>query len=303
MLAFVNIARYARNDPRGFFVTGAANYTFAMVVAAAWALATRGGISLEPAAVIFGSFQGVTFQVMYLVLFVLMGLGGLAISTTINRMAILVPTIYAILVWGEQPTPERYLGIAAIVLATPLLGLDAQRYAVSTNQGGWLLPAMVLLSFGLLGGSEIGAKWFVEARGAAEPADYAFWLFAAATVSSLFTWPLANRMARREWDRARRPGTAPTPFSVQINPRSIGFGMALGAFNWGQLIALVTALTLFDASFVFPFATASMLVVISVIDYFFWGQRFSAAAVTGLTVAGAGVLLINLDVGLSGLLQ
>ncbi len=297
VLTFVNIARYARNDPRGFFVTGATNYSFAMVVAAAWALATRGGISLEPAAIIFGAFQGFTYQVMYLVLFVLMGLGGLAISTTINRMAILVPTIYAILVWGEQPTPERYLGIAAIVLATPLLGLDAQRYAVRTKQGGWLLPAMILISFALLGGSEIGAKWFVEARGASDPVDYAFWLFAAATICSLFTWPLANRMARREWERNKRPGQAPTPFKVQVNLRSIGFGMALGVAHWGQVLALISALTVFDASFVFPFATASMLVLISVIDYVFWGQRFSPVTVTGLVVAGFGVILINLNLG------
>ena len=302
MLAFVNIARYARNDPRGFFVTGATNYTAAAVIAAIWAFATGGGISLDPPAVIFGAFQGFTYQVMYLVLFVLIGLGGLAISTTINRMAILVPTVVAILVWGEQPTPERYMGIAAIVVATPLLGLDAQRFAVRTNQGGWLMPLMILLSFALLGGSEVGAKWFVEARGASDPADYAFWLFLTASLFSLITWPLANRMARREWERTRRPGAAPTPYRVQVNPRSIGFGILLGAANWGQAVALITALTVFDASFVFPFATASILVLIAIIDYSFWGQRFSRAALFGLLIAGAGVLLINLDLGLAGLL-
>ncbi len=302
MLAFVNIARYARNDPRGFFVAGATNYSAAMVIAAIWAFTVRGGISFDPPAVIFGAFQGITYQVMYLVLFVLIGLGGLAISTTINRMAILVPTLVAILVWGEQPTPERYLGIAAIVLATPLLGLDAQRYALRTNQGGWLMPAMILISFALLGGSEVGAKWFVEARTQSHPADYAFWLFAAASVCSLFTWPLANRMARRDWDRSQRPGAAPTPFRVQVNPRSLGFGVALGTANWGQAVALITALTIFDASFVFPFATASILVLIGIIDYVFWRQRFSPAAIAGLVVAAVGVLLINLDFGLSGLL-
>ena len=57
MVAFVNIARYARNDPRGFFVTGAVGYCSAAVIAAIWSLALHGGISLELPAVLFGAFQ------------------------------------------------------------------------------------------------------------------------------------------------------------------------------------------------------------------------------------------------------
>ena len=162
MVAFVNIARYARNDPRGFFVTGATNYSAAMVIAAIWALTVRGGISLDPPAILFGAFQGITYQIMYLVVFVMVGLGGMAVSSTINRLAILVPIVGAILIWGEQPSPERYLGIAAIVLAVPLLGLEAQRRARRAQRGNWLIPLMILISFSLLGGADLGAKWFVE---------------------------------------------------------------------------------------------------------------------------------------------
>ena len=300
MIAFVNIARYARNDPRGFFVTGATGYTAAAVIAAAWSLAVHGAISLELPAVLLGAYQGFAYQFMYLVVFVMVGLGGMAVTSTINRMTILVPTAGAILVWGEHPTPERYLGIVAIFLALPLLGLQAQRRAVQARMGSWLMPLMILFSFVLLGGAEFGAKWFVEARQSASPSDYTFWLFAAASVSSLFTWPLANRMARREWDRAAPLRLAPAPFRLQVNPRSIGFGIGLGAANWGQATALVNALTVFDASFVFPLVSASFVILVSVTDFVFWRQRFAPLTLLGLAVAAAGVVLINLDIGMGG---
>ncbi len=300
MVAFVNIARYARNDPRGFFVTGAVGYCSAAVIAAIWSLTLHGGISLELPAVLFGAFQGFAFQFMYLVVFVMVGLGGMAVTSTINRMTILVPTVGAILIWAEQPTPERYLGIAAIFLALPLLGLQAQRRAVQAKMGSWLMPLLVLASFFLLGGAELGAKWFVEARVAASPSDYTFWLFLAAGGSSLITWPLANRMARREWDRTTRAGVTPAPFQLQVSPRSIGFGLGLGAANWGQATALVTALTVFDASFVFPLASASFVILVSAIDFVFWRQRFAPLTVLGLAIAATGVVLVNLDLGLSG---
>ena len=301
-LAFVNIARYARNDPRGFFVIGATNYSAAMVIAAIWAFAVHGGIALDPAAVILGGLQGVAYQLMYLVIFVMIGLGGMAISSTINRLAVLVPTVAAIVVWAEQPSPEQYLGIVAIILATPLLGIDAQRRAVGTNQGSWLLPLMVLISFILLGGSEVGAKWFVEARSNSNPADYAFWLFSAASVTSLLTWPLASRMARRDWAREAIGRPFQVPYKVQFTPRAIGFGIALGASNWVQNVALISALTIFDASFIFPLSSASFLVMIAIIDFIFWRQRFSPLTLTGLAISGTGVVLINLDLGLVQLL-
>lgn len=300
MVAFVNIARYARNDPRGFFVTGAVGYNSAAALAAIWSLAVHGGISLEPAAIAFGAFQGIAYQFMYLVVFVMVGLGGMAVTSTINRMTILVPTVGAILFWGEQPSPERYLGMAAIFLALPLLGLQAQRQAVRARLGSWLMPLMVLISFLLLGGAELGAKWFVEVRASASPSDYTFWLFLTAGASSFFTWPLADRMARREWDRTTRTHLTPAPFRMQVSPRSIGFGLGLGAANWGQATAFVTALTVFDASFVFPLASASFVILVSAIDFVFWRQRFSRLTVLGLAIAGTGVVLVNLDVGLAG---
>ncbi len=299
-IGFVNIARYARNDPRGFFVTGATNYATAAVVAAIFLFVTGNGISFDPPAVLLGAFQGFAYQLMYLVIFVMIGLGGMAISSTINRMAILVPTVGAILIWGEQPTPEQYLGIGAIILATPLMGLDAQRRAVSTQQGNWLLPLTVLISFILLGGSELGSKWFIEARAGSNPADYVFWLFAAATFFSLVTWPVAIGMARREWDRtATVAGSSGRAFAVTVNRRSIGFGIGLGMCNWIQAVAVISALTIFPASFVFPLASASFLVLIAAIDFAAWRQRFSPLTLTGLAVAAVGVVLINLDLGMA----
>ncbi len=300
-LAFFNIGRYARNDPRGFFVIGATNYSAAAVIAAIWLFAFGDGISLDPPAVLLGAFQGFAIQLMYLVMFVMIGLGGMAITSTIDRMAVLVPTVAAILIWGEQPSPEQYLGIVAILLATPLLGIDAQRRAVARQQGNWLLPLMVFLSFLLLGGSALGSKWFVEARVGSEPIDYTFWVFAAASLSALLTWPAAIGMARREWDRsAALAGSQARPFAVAINRRSIGFGIALGAANWAQNVALITALTIFPASYIFPLASASFLVLVAIVDFVFWRQRFSPLTFTGLAVAGIGVVLINLDLGLTG---
>ena len=100
--AFAFVTRYARGSTTTYFTVGAVNYATAMVVAVTWAV-LDGGLTFEWPAIVFGVFQGLVYQTMYIVLFGMIALGGLSVSFTVNRLAVAIPIAGAIL----KPCPLK----------------------------------------------------------------------------------------------------------------------------------------------------------------------------------------------------
>ena len=272
-----------------YFTVGAVNYATAMVVAVTWAV-LDGGLTFEWPAIAFGTVQGLVYQTMYIVLFGMIALGGLSVSFTINRLAIAIPIAGGIFLWGEAPSAFRAAGIVVSLIALPLIGSDAQRVARRTGVSNRLMPLLTLYAILAMGFSGLAARAFVETRIEADAVDLAAFVFIAATASSVITWPFVRRLARNE---ATRRGIRPGPVGRRVRTRAILVGVALGLLNFIQSISLINALIVLPASFVFPFTASAALLILTAIDYVFWGQRFGRLTMIGLALSAATVLLIN----------
>ena len=290
-LSFTNLARYARNDTRTYFLVGGTNYCIAMCAAIIWALLSRGEIVFEWPAILLGAYEGFQYQIMFIVLFATISLGGMAVASTINHFSIIVPVIASMVLWGEVPPTARIIGTVVILISMPLVGLDAQRRARSRGMSSFAFPALMAVSFVMLGTGQLAAKAFVELRVDSAPGDYAVFLFAAATLSTLLTWPLVVRLANREiasdkikWRKLQ-----------SANRRlAIFVGIMLGLSNFVQNILLVEALAILPATLIFPLTAASFLLLVTLADIVIWKQKFSSATVTGIGLAGLGLVLINI---------
>ena len=287
--AFAFVTRYARGSTTTYFTVGAVNYATAMVVAVTWAV-LDGGLSFEWPAIVFGVFQGLVYQTMYIVLFAMIALGGLSISFTVNRLAVAIPIAGAIFLWGEAPSAFRVAGIIVSFIALPLIGSDAQRVARRTGASSRLMPLLSLYAVIFLGMSGLAARAFVETRVEANAVDLSAFLFMAATASSVITWPFARRLARNE---AIRRGSPPGPVAGRVQSRVLLVGVALGLLNFVQSITLISALVALPASFVFPFTASAALLILTAVDYVVWKQRFGRLTVIGLALSAMTVLLIN----------
>lgn len=287
--AFGLVTRYARGATMTYFVVGTVNYATAMVVAVTWAL-LDGGLVFEWPAITFGIVQGIVYQTMYIVLFGMIALGGLSVSFTVNRLAVAIPIAGGIFLWGEAPSVFRVAAILLSLVALPLIGSDAQRVARRTGASSRLMPLLSLYAVISMGLSGLAARAFVETRIESGPADLSAFLFIAATVSSVATWPLMRRLARNE---ATRRGIRLRPLGRGVRNRAIVVGVALGLLNFIQSIALIHALTALPASFVFPFAASVALLVLTAADYIIFKQRFGRLTLIGLALSAVTVLLVN----------
>ena len=287
--AFGLLTRYARGTTMTYFTVGSINYATAMIAAVAWAVVTE-GLNFEWPAIVFGVAQGLVFQSMYIVLFSMIALGGLSVSFTVNRLAIAIPIAGGIFLWGEAPSAFRLAGVLVSFVALPLIGSDAQQVARRAGVSSRLMPLLSLYAVIALGLSGLAARAFVETRIESDAVDVSAFLFMAATVSSVATWPLVRRLARND---AARQGVRQGLIGRRVQSRAVIVGVALGMLNFVQSVTLIKALILLPASFVFPFAASASLLILTAADYVIWGQRFGRLTLIGLALSAVTVLLIN----------
>ena len=138
------IIRHARTDPQTYFRSGAVNYWAAMALALV-AVSLTGGLNFEWPASLLAVYQGVQYQLAYIVLFTLIAIGGLAVTFTILRMSVVVPIFGSIFIWGESPELFRIAGIILMLAAITLLGADVRR---SAGPSGIRLPALDAIGIG-----------------------------------------------------------------------------------------------------------------------------------------------------------
>ena len=281
------IIRHARTDPGTYFRAGAVNYFAGMSLALAAAL-LAGGLHFEWPVSLFAVYQGIQYQLAYIVLFALIAVGGLAVTYTFLRMSVVVPILGSIFIWGESPDVFRVAGILLMLGALPLLGADARR---SAGPLGIRLPALLmLLAMAMTGTGSLAAKSFAELKVDSTAVDYSAFTFIGAAASSVVTWPLVSRLVRRHRLRSTAPAYPDTRSLIVW----LAIGVALGTANFLQNSALVQALSELPGTLVFPVAASGYLLLISVADYTIWKRRFGKLTVAGALLGISGIVLANL---------
>ena len=281
------IMRHARTDPQTYFKAGAVNYWTAMSMALLAALLT-GGLSFEWPASLLAVYQGVQYHFAYIVLFALIAVGGLAVTFTILRISVVIPIVGSIIIWGESPDLVRVAGIILTLTALPLLGADARRTA---GPAGMRTPTLLMLLAMLMTGTgALAAKSFAEIHVESNALDYSAFAFIGAAAATVFTWPLAGRIVRKHRETSRAasyPKARPWKTWLAI-------GLALGAVNFLQNAAMVSALTELPGTLVFPVVLSSYLLLILLADYVIWKRRLGKVTLAGVFLAIGGLVLANL---------
>jgi len=144
--AFGLIVRHAQGRRCNMWAVGAVNYAVASLLNLGLQARTGDLIPQWPTALI-GVLGGVSYVVAYFVLFKLMAIKGVAISTAVTRLGVLFPVIASLAVWGEQPTSAQWAGSLLAVASLPLLGAKPQPHATALERRAvWLLAVLFVLN-------------------------------------------------------------------------------------------------------------------------------------------------------------
>ena len=278
---FAMSLRLARNPRYHYLTVGTINYALAAVVAVAWAVVNNVP-SLDPVAMALGALNGLQYQISLVVLFTVMELVGIGITFGIVRLAIAVPTLASIFLWGEQPGLFQVLGLVLAFAALPLLGADA--YQASRGRRGHSLYtwSMILAALLLSGASFTAAKAFSVYSTPAHQPLYTASVFVAATLGAGFVWPLRKRFRMPAWQTT----------SLSHN---VGLGVVMGTTNLFQIAMLLRALEVLPGTVVFPLTATVGLATTLLGGMVFFGERFGRVTATGIVLALFAIVFITVQ--------
>ncbi|GIX06966.1 MAG: hypothetical protein KatS3mg115_1369 [Candidatus Poribacteria bacterium] len=248
-------------------VVGGLNYLFAALFGTLWLLGTP-DVQAGWQGALFGGINGACYFTAYFFLIYAIRHQGLAATTAVGQLSIVLPILASILLWSERPTPEQWLGLAVAIPS--LLLLDAQPGLLReiTRQLRWRLLGF----FTMVGTVRLVAKAFAEA---AVPAQKVFYVWTVYAVAGLLSIPLLLRMG--------------------IRPRraELGWGAFVGACNALQMFFLLTALEQLPGILVFPISACGTLLVTATVTVGLMGERPTRRIYAGLALSVVAVLLLN----------
>lgn len=275
-------AKTARQRKMNYLLVGGTNYLVGAVVALALFLRTPSSIS--PAAAILAVINGATYQLGFVLMYLLLSMTGVAVMTSFMRLSIFIPTLASIFVWQELPTGIQAAGLLLTAVALPVLGAAAQQGAPA----GWRSwrPALLIGATLLITGSGlVAAKAFTELHLEAERPAYLAIAFATATLFSALSWPLRGRLQGRQASGGVMTAGGVVP--------AVGLGIVAGLCNFGQLAALLRGLAVVPGIIAFPVTAAGSLLLITLAGRLVWRESLAGRAGAGIALTLAAVVLVN----------
>jgi drug/metabolite transporter (DMT)-like permease len=270
--AFGLVLRGAMGRRCNPYAVGVVNYIAATAIHLARHAVRGDGWRLEPLTLGLGAAVGVLYALNFTFFVPLLNRRGVSIPSAMSRLAVIMPMLAAVVVWGERLTSPQAAGAALSLVAMPLLTLSSGARAVGASRidrGTAGLLMALLLGNGL---SMVLTKAY-ERSGLNQQALFLAALFGTAILVSGLAW----------WRHRADTGA-----------RDILPGIALGATNAFANWGLVQALSAMPAALVFPIYSAAGLVVTAVLARLLFAEHISRRETAGIVIAVAAVALANL---------
>jgi drug/metabolite transporter (DMT)-like permease len=275
LLVFVGISatqqivmRTSQRRGRNLMAAIAASYGVSASVCIA-VLYQSGQVLISPFTVVLGVIMGALYLLGLIIITVSYGQKGVALTSAILQLSVLVPTLLSIVLWGETTGMLQTLGIIGAVASLPLL-------TVKRGASGSVDRRILLITganFAVNGVCMSAGKILLEAGFADHYLTFYSVLFLTAFILAL---PLAIRQ-----------GTAPSRVDV-------GYGSLFGLLNAIGNLSLLTALTYLPGAIAFPFASSTALLATVALSIVVLHERINRVNAIGVLFALLAVVLINL---------
>ncbi len=231
--------------------------------------------------ILLGIFTGV----MFIIIFNLTGkstaiLGG-SVSATIQRVSLIIPTIFAAIYYGEAFTRNHIFGVLLVLISIYLiifLGKEKKQDQVSKKDSSKILLYSLACFFGV-GFSDVILKIAQQSyMGDTLDPAYITMLFPAALLTGLIT--LLFR--RKDMPQFRSLKTW------------IG-GLVLGCFNYASLYFFLMAMSSgnIPGTQLFPINSIGIIVLSTLLAILIYKEKINKFIIAGIAVAIAAIVLIT----------
>ena len=230
--------------------------------------AWSGTLYFSPIVLLVGSATGLSFIVSMLVMTHALEKAHVGVVLTSFRLAIIVPIVYGILVWGETASVLQYLGIGLALVSLILMTWQPSGHH-HTNSAN---PLPLMLGIFLLQGISHCCLRSVQYAGLDEQRMHVLSITAlsAGLLGALFVIY-----------RGLKP-----------RARDVKMGIGVGFFNLVALGATLNALSLFPGTLFFPLNGSAVVILDNLCAQYIWRETQSRLGVIGAACGGVSMLLI-----------
>lgn len=221
-------------------------------------------------ALLLSVIQGATFLGGFLFLKINMIHNGIVLSTTFKQLGVIIPTLMAIVAFGETLGLLQAAGIALALTGIILIQYEKG----SLGEGGGMKKKYLLLVLILAGGINDSMMNIYDKIIGAEGKDG--YLMVAFFISGLLSLALALR-------EGKHPGKA-----------DLLYGLAIGVPNYFAGRGLLYALETVDAVLVYPMFNVGTLVTVTIIGIVFFREQISRKKILTVGIIIAAICLLNM---------
>lgn len=230
--------------------------------------AFTGQLQVSPDVLRVGAVTGVVFIVAMLIMTTALALVRVGSVLTAFRMAMLVPIVVSVLVWGEAASALQAVGIGLALVALVLMTRGSGGANRIGRAGQLGLLALVFLG---QGGSMTCLRWV---RYAGLEAQLVHVIMVTGGVAGLLgVLYLAAR------------GIRPSALDLRT-------GAVIGVYNLVGLIVLLTALNRVPGTVFFPLMGCTVVLLDNLAAHFFWRERLDRWAFLGVGLALVAIAIV-----------
>lgn len=255
---------------RDLFAVGAVNYIVAAIAAGIWVI-YNGEFGISNSTWIIGTLCGIAYFISFFFITKAVKANGISITWSVVRLSVLIPVLFSILYWKEQPNIYQIGGIASVCISLPLL-------SINPNSGSnWKMfskaSLMIVMLFLVAGSIGIASKAFSEFSPPEQRPMYLLFLFGTTAIISTTVAFIRNS----------RPKLSDVPY-----------GTILGVCNLLAGHFMLLALAKMPGMLVFPIAGSMSIVLATLAGVTIWREKLHKLTILGIVAAIVAVILINL---------
>jgi len=219
-------------------------------------------------ATVVGLLAGIFFFVSFIYYQKSVRENGVGLAGTFGKLGILIPMLFAVLIWQEYPSNMQWFGIALAIISIVLVNFPFTK--------DWRKALRLNLIFLFLYGgiAEFSSKIFQKYALTDYKVLFLFWVFFSAfLISSFYSIRKIEGFPKK---------------------RELLIGAAVGVPNLFSSFFLISALNHLKTAVVFPIFSAGSIVLITAAGYIFFGEELKTKEWASILMTVLALILINI---------
>ena len=262
---------------------GAINYIVAALIIAPW-FVINGQQTGNREAILAGGSMGMMYFINFFFVIWCVRVVGASSTTVVGVLSMLMPIIYAALVWKSQPHWLQAVGIALALVSLIMIGLKPDRQAKLIDKGvaaksekrtfSWNAPLILGGFFLLCGLSRIAQESFKYLSEASQKPTFLLAAFVASGVPSIVLL-----LKRRR----------------KVLPMEAIVGVAMGIANGSQTWFTLKSLDAMQGYIFFPVSSAGGIIFTMFVAVLWMQEKISRRALIGIAIAVVALVMMNMS--------